>query len=272
VTVLGRLPEAIYDVTATVSDAAGNRIDDITAAELDIDLTSTVAPTVVLTADINNDALLSAAEAEDPQPVDIILPAGAVVGDTLLWTDSVNPANTVLTAADIASGVVSTTVALPTDGSVLTVSSLLIDQAGNTSPNSVDSATVDATTPLVPSIIIAEDINDDALLSIAESNGPVDVSIQLPVGVVAGDTLTVTLDGVVSTIVLSATDIAAGVVNLTTPAPVNNSSVLVEAFITDIAGNTTPSHNEQYLTYTDRQCSCRSWRCINRHCERGYLY
>jgi len=238
------LSEAIYDVSVAVEDLAGNSTPDATLDELEIDLTATAAPTVILTADLNNDALLNTAEASNPQPVDIVLPAGAKAGDTLLWTDTVAPANRVLTAADITAGVVSTTVGLAADGSVLTVSSLLVDLAGNASPSGSDSATVDITAPSAPIIVIAEDADNNSFLNIAESNGPIDVSIQLPTGVAAGDTLTLTLDGVVSTIVLSAADITAGVVDVTTPATGNGSTVQAEAFISDPAGNTTPTAND----------------------------
>jgi len=94
------LTDGTYEVLAEVVDLAGNLTADATVSELVVDLTATVAPTVVLVDDANNDALLNAAEALNPQSVDITLPAGAVVGDTLLWTDGSSPANTVLTAVE----------------------------------------------------------------------------------------------------------------------------------------------------------------------------
>jgi len=178
-----------------VTDAAGNLSSDVSANELVVDLTPTVAPTVVLTADANNDAFLNTAEAVNPQPVDITLPAGAAAGDTLLWTDGVSPANTVLTAADITAGVFSTTVALPADGDVLTVSAVLTDQAGNVSAGNNDSATVDSSPTASPIITITEDADNDSFLNIAESVGLVDVAVQLPTGATVGDSLTLVLDG-----------------------------------------------------------------------------
>jgi len=112
-----------------VTDTAGNSTSDATIDELEIDLTDPLAPIPTLTADANNDALLNAGEAINPQPVDIALPLGAVAGDVLTVDDGTTAVNVVLTAADIAAGVVSTTVALPADGSTLTVTARLTDQA-----------------------------------------------------------------------------------------------------------------------------------------------
>jgi len=224
-------------VLAEVTDTAGNLSSDANANELLVDLTPTVAPTVVLTADVNNDALLNDAEALSPQPVDIILPAGAAVGDTLLWTDSVSPANTLLTAADITAGVVSTTVALPADGSVLTVSSVLIDLAGNASPNGFDSATVDTTPSDPPQPVIVADADNDGLLNVVEAVSPQPIDITLPASAGVGFTLSVNDGTTVTDIVLTAADIVNGLVSTTVTLPADGSILSVVANLTDLAGN-----------------------------------
>jgi len=231
------LAEGIHDVMVSVLDQAGNSSNDASINELEIDLSSTVAPTPILTADINDDAFLNANEAQTIQPVTILLPAGAVVGDALLWTDGVTPRNTILSAVDIAAGSFQTTIPLPANGSVLTITSVLVDLAGNASPAGSDSATVDTVVPAAPTIVIVEDANDDNFLNISELMGAVDVVINLPAGAVAGDVLVTTIGGVSSTMILSSVDIILGAVSVTTPAPAQNASVEAEAYIVDPAGN-----------------------------------
>jgi len=231
------LAEAVYDVAVTVTDAATNSTADATVDELQIDLTPPLAPTPVLSDDANNDGLLSTAEAVNPQAVAIALPPGVMAGDVVTLDDGTTVTTIALTAADIAASWVAANAVLPADGSTLTVSAVLTDQAGNVSPAGTDVAVVDMTAPDSPTVVITEDSDDDVLISIAESNADVDVAITLPASAVAGDTLTIVLDGVLSTQVLSAADIAAGVINVTTTTPADGGSVLAEAYLTDPSGN-----------------------------------
>jgi len=243
--VVDALVEAFYDVTVTVTDSAGNSTSDATVDELEIDLTATVAPTPILTADANNDALLSSAEALAVQPVDITLPPGATVGDVLTLDDGTISVDFVLTAADLVSGVVSTTVALPADGTVLTVTARLTDQAGNVSPDGSDDALVDLTPPGAPIIIITEDANNDGFINVAESAAPINVQISLPSSATVGDDLTFILSGVSTTQTLSAVNITSGVVNVNTPTPAHGAVVVAESFITDPSGNSSIVADDQ---------------------------
>ncbi|OXM40236.1 hypothetical protein CFY91_10490, partial [Pseudomonas fluvialis] len=85
------LAEGSYSVVAQVSDAAGNTAQATDNAT--VDTTATAAPTVTITADANNDQLLSSTElgAATTVAVTIGLPAGAVAGDTLTVTDGTTP-------------------------------------------------------------------------------------------------------------------------------------------------------------------------------------
>jgi len=226
------LVEAFYDVTVTVTDVASNTTSDGTTDELEIDLTDPLAPIPVLTADANNDALLSVAEAVNPQPVDITLPAGAVAGDVLTLDDGTTTVDFVLTAADIAAGVVSTSVALPADGSTLTVTAHITDQAGNVSPSAMDSAVVDVTLPLAPTVTILEDADNDGFINLSELVGPVDVQVTLPASAAAGDVLTIVLDGVTTMQTLTNADITAGIVSTTTATPANGATVQADVSLT----------------------------------------
>jgi Ca2+-binding RTX toxin-like protein len=143
----------------------------------------------------------------------------------------------VLTAAQITSGVVTTTFAAPPSGTTLTVTASVTDQAGNVSPSGSDAALIDTTAPGAPTVTITEDTNNDGVIGLPELSGLVDVSVGLPTGLVPGDVLTITDGTNPQTIVLTAALIAAGVVPATFTAPPTGSTLNVSAFVTDQAGN-----------------------------------
>ncbi|QXO16443.1 beta strand repeat-containing protein [Vibrio ostreae] len=247
-------------VSAVLIDQAGNT----SAAGSDSVTVDTVtgndgsAPQVTITDDSNDDGWLngeeSAVNADGDLEVSIDLPAGAVAGDTLQVTDGTTSTDIVLSAADISSGSVSASFAVPADGSSVTVSAVLIDQAGNTSATGSDSVTVDTVTGndgSAPQVTITDDSNDDGWLngeeSAANADGDLEVSIDLPAGAVAGDTLQVT-DGTTSTdIVLSAADISSGSVSASFAVPAEGSSVTVSAVLIDQAGNTSATGSDSVM-------------------------
>ncbi|WP_210473614.1 Ig-like domain-containing protein, partial [Vibrio crassostreae] len=108
------------------------------------------------------------------------------------------------------------------------------DAAGNVSDKGTDSAKLDTTAAGAPGVEITEDANDDGLISAAELDGDVNVTISLTdTGAVEGDTLTV--NG--TEIELTAAHITAGEVLTTVDAPAEGATLTVEATITDAAGN-----------------------------------
>ncbi|WP_226686446.1 cadherin-like domain-containing protein [Stutzerimonas stutzeri] len=172
--------------------------------------------------------------------VSIGLPAGAVVGDTL--NVSINGVVQAITlgATDITAGQVTLNPARPADGETLDVSATLTDIAGNVSAPGSDSATVgDTTATAAPTVTISTDADNDGTLSNTElgSATTVAVSIGLPAGAVVGDTLNVSINGVVQAITLGATDITAGQVTLNPARPADGETLDVSATLTDIAGN-----------------------------------
>jgi len=90
-------------------------------------------------------------------------------------------------------------------------------------------------------VIIAEDVDNDGFINIVESTAPVDVQVMLPVGAAVGEVLTITLDGVTSSQVLSAVNVTAGVVNVNTATPAHSAVVVADAYLTDPAGNVSPT-------------------------------
>lgn len=213
-------------VTASLTDANGNT-SPLTTVSAVVDTTAPGLPTVSVG---NGDSIISAGEVSDGQvKVTINLAgSGALAGDTLI----VNGTATILTAAQIAAGVVETAVPVPADGQTLTVTASLTDAAGNASPVATISTQVDTTAPGTPVLTVG---NGDEVITGAEiSNGAVTVRIDIAgTGAVAGDSLTI--NG--TPIVLSDAQIAAGVVITTVPAPARGETLNISASLTDSAGN-----------------------------------
>ncbi|MFG3502272.1 beta strand repeat-containing protein [Pseudomonas sp. NPDC047963] len=140
------------NVSATLTDTAGN----VSAPGSDSanvgDTTATAAPTVSISTDANNDGVLSNTELGNASTVAVTigLPADAVAGDTLNVTiNNVAQTPIVLTAEQIRDGV-TLNPARPADGQAITASATLTDVAGNVSAPGNDSATVgDTTAPTV---------------------------------------------------------------------------------------------------------------------------
>lgn len=132
-----------YDVTASVTDAAGNSSADSSSGELIIDTTA-MAPTVTISEDTDNNGVISGLELSGDIDVSIGLPASAVAGDTITVTDGTTPIKIILTGAQILAKSVTTTFASPGDGSTITVSATLTDAVLNVSAAATDSALVDS--------------------------------------------------------------------------------------------------------------------------------
>ncbi|MEK1941734.1 MAG: retention module-containing protein, partial [Pseudomonas sp.] len=230
-------------VSATITDAAGNKSLPGSDSATVGDTTATAAPTVAISTDSNNDGTLSSSElgTATTVTVKITVPTGTVIGDTLNITNpdgSVTPHTVV--AADLTDGV-TLTYPRPADGAAINVSATITDAAGNTSAPGSDSATVgDTTATAAPTVVISTDANNDGTLSAIELSATtiVTVKITVPTGTVAGDTLKITNpDGSVSTHTVVAADLTDGL-ELTYPRPADGTAINVSATITDAAGNT----------------------------------
>ncbi|MFA0111871.1 hypothetical protein AB4380_18125, partial [Vibrio breoganii] len=89
-------------VTATIVDQAGNEsAPGSDSAEMG-DTTATVAPTVVITEDSNNDGIIARTEIDGKVDVKVTVPVGAEAGDILKVSGQ---ADRVLTADDLKDGV-----------------------------------------------------------------------------------------------------------------------------------------------------------------------
>ena len=248
------LPEGgVQDFVVMATDAAGNTSAAIIVG-ITIDSVATAAPTVEIADDLNNNTYLDADElgVATTVTVSIGLPAGAVAGDTIRLSDGTTTQDLILSAGDILSGQRLASVARPAEGATLTVSASLVDEAGNESGVASDSAKIDTTPTGSLSLVIDNDLNNDAFLNAAElsstPNAPyavdlanVVVTLTLPSGAAAGDTLSVSDNaGNTRVFTLSAAQIGAGVVVTSFPTPTEDQDFVVSAFVTDVAGNLSP--------------------------------
>ncbi|WKX76576.1 Ig-like domain-containing protein [Zobellia laminariae] len=204
-------------VTANITDVAGNTSADSATDTALLDTTAPLAPTVVISEDVDNDGLINEDELVGNIDARVTLPVDAVAGDTVTITDgNGNSQDVILTATDITNGFIDVVIANPGDTGTIVVTANLTDVAGNVGPDSAtDTAVLDLTDPLAPTIQITEDVNDDELINGDELVGDLDAVVTLPAGAVAGDTVTVT-DGNSNSqdIILTATDVATGSIDV----------------------------------------------------------
>ena len=222
-------------VIATIADAAGNVGATSPAASAKVD---TTAPSV-LTGRLNPSApddsgTLGDSITSNPSPA---ITGTGNVGDTitLYAIDGVTVLGTAL---------VDTTGAWSLDPvsnylseGLNTLSVRATDRAGNQGPAMPVAVTLDTTAPLAPTVVVAEDANNDGLISAVELFGLVDVRIGLPVDAKAGDALTVTDGTTTNTFVLTVAQITAGNVTTSFASPGQGNTISVTARITDVAGN-----------------------------------
>ncbi|HSH89684.1 MAG TPA: hypothetical protein VK996_06845, partial [Ramlibacter sp.] len=219
-------------VTAFVTDQNGN----VGASGSDLAVRDTAgpsAPTVTITEDANNDAVINGSELSGNVDVSVVLPGDAIAGDVLSVTDGLTTQNFTLTAGQISGGTVTTSFAPPAQGGTITVTAFVTDQNGNQGASDDDSALRDTAGPTAPTVTITEDANNNGVINATELSGDVNVSVALPAGAVAGDELTIT-DGVTPQVsTLTAGQIAAGVVTTTFAPPAQGATITVSAFVTD---------------------------------------
>lgn len=141
----------LLQVNASLTDAAGNQ-SAIGSDQAIIDITSTEAPVVTISTDIDNSGFISELENSESILVVVELPAGVSVNDNLTIISDITSVEIILTPVDIANGSVSTTIPALADGDALSVIAQVTDEAGNKSPKGSDSVMIDITAPTSPSV------------------------------------------------------------------------------------------------------------------------
>ncbi|MBY7946606.1 cadherin-like domain-containing protein, partial [Vibrio fluvialis] len=158
----------------------------------------------------------------------------------------------------------------PADGETLKVDATITDAAGNTSAPGTDSATMgDTTATAAPTVTITEDTNNDGTISNTEIDGKVNVSVGLPAGAVAGDTLTVTGQEPVT---LTQAQIDAGTVTFEYDRPADGETLKVDATITDAAGNTSAPGTDSATMGVNESPIAQDDTSTSNHCFSGKYY
>ena len=230
------------NVSAFLFDPAGNKSDS-GSDYAKVDLSALQGLTLTITEDANNDGFINASELQGTVGVEIVLPKDAIAGDLITINATGNATQTItLIQPQIDAGKLTVELTAPPNGTRLEVSAQVADAAGNKSNVASDDATIALVSPGAPIVNITEDVNNDGYINAAELQGNIDVSIELPAGTKAGESLLVSVNGVAQApIVLSAADIANGSISLNFPSPGNGQPFEVSAQVKDGAGNLSPT-------------------------------
>ncbi|OYU30130.1 MAG: hypothetical protein CFE39_15070, partial [Comamonadaceae bacterium PBBC2] len=243
---------AKLDVTAVISDSAGN-VSNTALDSATVNTTPVGAPTITITTDANNDAVINKTELNGATNVSVKtdLPSTAVAGDTITVTDGTTVKTHVLTAADITAKSVSDTFTAPAEGQNISVSATLKAAAsGNVSPSVSDSASFDTLAPndgVAPTVVITTDADNSGVVNKAELGSSTTFAVQASFDktkVVVGDKMIFT-DGITTTtVVLNSTDIANGFATTTFVKPAEGGSMTVTAKLQDSVGNDSASASD----------------------------
>ncbi len=244
--VLDAVGQGSASVTAFITDAAGNSSAVSAATTITMDTVAPNAPAASVLAE-NTSGGINFAEAANGTEVEVGLSgSNAVAGDKVTVTiDGVDTVYTLL-AADITAGKAMVAIAksvLDAAGQgAASVTAFITDAAGNSSAvSAATTITMDTVAPNAPAAsVLAENTNGG--INIAEAANGTEVEVGLSgSNAVAGDKVTVTIDGVDTVYTLLAADITAGKAMVTIAKSVldaaGQGSASVTAFITDAAGN-----------------------------------
>jgi hypothetical protein len=205
---------------------------------------------VTITTDANDDGFVNSTELDGATTIAVKAAFDATnvaVGDTVRMSDGSTVKDVVLTQADIDNGFVSTTFTKPAEGETLTVTAMVIDVAGNPTPEGTDSAKMDTTAPSNVSVglavTISTDTNNDTFVNTAELGAQTAFTSRISVNstAVVGDKVVITASNgstalTAITRTLTALDISNGF-DVTFAKPSEGEIQTVTANYVDAAGN-----------------------------------
>ena len=249
--------QGTFDVTAMLTDAAGNPSPDSAPTSVTVDTVAPAAPSITAIPE-NSGGGINASEASNGTPVVVGLTGtGAAAGDKLTIDWGGQTVDYTLLATDIAGNSATVTVPLATitaqGQGTFDVTAMLTDAAGNPSPDSAPTlVTVDTVAPLAPSITaIPENSGGGINASEASDGTPVVVGLA-GTGAVAGDELTINWGGQTVDYTLLAADIAGSSATVTVPLATitaqGQGTFDVTAMLTDAAGNPSPDSAPTLVT------------------------
>ena len=233
---------SVFEVTAMLSDVAGNSSPEVSDS-VEVDTSGLSAPQIRIVDDNDpNDGTLNETElnGKNDITVEVSLPIGTEVGDTLVYQIDGGPEQTrAITPGEIDAGVAVVELPVPSDGDTVEFEASITDSAGNPGEkNNLDVAvdTSDLNTGL--SLSILEDANNDGVISVQEQNGAIDIRVDLPVDAQPGDSLRVEASANTPTLItLTAENIADGYVDLALNSVSQGNNFVVSARLSDAAGN-----------------------------------
>ena len=239
-----------FDVTARLTDVAGNAGANSPATPVTVDTVAPTAPSITSIPE-NGGGGINAGEASDGTPVVVGLSGtGAAAGDTLTVNWGGQTVNYTLIAGDISAGSATVTVPLATlvaqGQGTFDVTARLTDAAGNAGANSTATpVTVDAAAPTATVAItaIATDsgtsssdyVTNDTTLTVSGTHGPLG----------SGEKVQVSSDGGASW--ADVTTSTASTWSYTDPTP-HATSFTYQARIVDGAGNVGANTASQAVT------------------------
>ncbi|WP_218012973.1 beta strand repeat-containing protein [Testudinibacter aquarius] len=229
--------EGAETLTATVKGTTTTATRDISVdtqipggEDTDGDGKGDEAPVITFVEDTNSDGLLNSTEVggDGKTTVNIAVPTGTAVGDTLIVTINDVATEVPVTAEILANGY---TKEVPvTDGEKITVTASVQDAAGNESAQASKEATVDIATPTISINPIS-----DGFINAAETNA--DLAISGTTTAEAGQTVTVTLNGKEYTAVVGNDGTWTATVPAADVAALAQGDQAVTANVSDKAGN-----------------------------------
>jgi hypothetical protein len=162
---------------------------------VNIDTMAPAAPTVSVPEAAGG---INATEAADGVPVLVTLPAGAVAGDVITVSIDEAQVSHTVTAAEAAAPATPISVLLPAADITAagqgpaTITTTYADAAGNAAAPVTTAVNIDTVAPPAPTVSVPEAAGG---INATEAADGVPVLVTLPAGAVAGDVITVSIDG-----------------------------------------------------------------------------
>ena len=230
-------------------------IDTIAGEKADGEITP---PVITVVNDANSDNTINESEYADQTELRISIEDGVVVDDILHVIVNGKVIEVDVDNEMIEDGFHTLFVDTPAEGENLEVSANYTDQEGNTTETTTVIANIDTIvgekedgSPIsAPVVTITEDVNDDGVINALEQEGEVNIAISLEEGIVAGDTINLTVNGETSTIEVTQEMLDSGVCETTATMPEEAGTIEVSAYYTDQEGNVSESGSDSAVVDT----------------------
>jgi hypothetical protein len=245
-----------HSLSITITDVAGNespnttpitvKIDDTIVTDPSQDTEATEAPKTPTTTDDNNN-IIDAKETNDNTPsVNVELPTGTKIDDTVTIYDGNKPVGTKkVTQDDLDKNPASVDIVTdPLNDGPHKLSATITDTAGNESPKSdPTTVTVDTAPTKAPTDITLKDDNGQNIpANSATKDATPTAVVTLPSDAKTGDVVKLFDDGKeIGETVLTDSDINKGVAEITPTTDLANGDHPLSITITDVAGNESPN-------------------------------